>query len=40
MDKIIETVSSFRTMAQHLLYALTLGVTIIVVEVPEDCYNL
>ncbi len=35
MDKIIETVSSFRTMAPHLLYALTLGVTIIVVAVPE-----
>ena len=40
MDKIIETVSSFRTMSPHLLYALTLGVTIIVVAVPEDCYNL
>ncbi len=35
MDKIIETISSFRTMAPHLLYALTLGVTIIVVAVPE-----
>ncbi len=35
MDKIIETVSSFRTMSPHLLYALTLGVTIIVVAVPE-----
>lgn len=35
MDKIIDTVSSFRVMAPHLLYALTLGVTIIVVAVPE-----
>lgn len=35
MNKIIDTVSSFRVMAPHLLYALTLGVTIIVVAVPE-----
>lgn len=35
VDKIINMVSSFKTMAPHLLYALTLGVTIIVVAVPE-----
>ncbi len=35
MSKIIEMVSDFRGMIPHLLYALTLGVTIIVVAVPE-----
>ena len=35
LDKIISMVSSFKVMAPHLLYALTLGVTIIVVAVPE-----
>jgi calcium-translocating P-type ATPase len=35
MTKVIEMVSSFKIMAPHLLYALTLGVTIIVVAVPE-----
>ncbi len=35
MDKIIPMVTSFKVMAPHLLYALTLGVTIIVVAVPE-----
>lgn len=35
MDKVMEMISSFRVMAPHLLYALTLGVTIIVVAVPE-----
>jgi len=35
IDKIIDTVSNFKIMAPHLLYALTLGVTIIVVAVPE-----
>ncbi len=40
MSKIIAMVSSFEVMAPHLLYALTLGVTIIVVAVPEDCYTV
>jgi len=35
MSKIIPMITSFKTMAPHLLYALTLGVTIIVVAVPE-----
>ncbi len=35
MDKIIPMISSFKVMGPHLLYALTLGVTIIVVAVPE-----
>lgn len=35
MEKIIPMITSFKTMAPHLLYALTLGVTIIVVTVPE-----
>ncbi len=35
VNKILEMVTSFRTLAPHLLYALTLGVTIIVVAVPE-----
>lgn len=35
VDKIISMVSNFKEMAPHLLYALTLGVTIIVVAVPE-----
>jgi len=34
-DKILEMITSFKVMAPHLLYALTLGVTIIVVAVPE-----
>jgi len=33
--KIIETLSNVRVMADHLIYALTLSVTIIVVAVPE-----
>ena len=35
MEKIIPMITSFKTMMPHLLYALTLGVTIIVVTVPE-----
>lgn len=35
MNKIITMVTDFKVMAPHLLYALTLGVTIIVVAVPE-----
>lgn len=35
MSKIIAMITNFKVMAPHLLYALTLGVTIIVVAVPE-----
>lgn len=35
INKIIDTLSNFRVMADHLIYALTLSVTIIVVAVPE-----
>lgn len=35
VNKIIETVTNFHLMAHHLIYALTLSVTIIVVAVPE-----
>ena len=34
-DKILDMITNFKIMAPHLLYALTLGVTIIVVAVPE-----
>ena len=35
LTKIMETITNFRVMADHLIYALTLSVTIIVVAVPE-----
>ncbi len=35
INLIIDTLSNFRVMADHLIYALTLSVTIIVVAVPE-----
>lgn len=35
MSKIIETVTNFEVLMDHLLYALTLSVTIIIVAVPE-----
>lgn len=35
MDKVLETVTNFPLMFGHILYALTLSVTIIVVAVPE-----
>ena len=35
IDKIIETITNFPLMFNHILYALTLSVTIIVVAVPE-----
>lgn len=35
LDKIINMLSSFKVMCPHLLYSLTLGITIIVVAVPE-----
>ncbi len=35
MSKIISTITNFRQMANYLIYALTLSVTIIVVAVPE-----
>ena len=34
-DLIMDTITNFRVMADHLIYALTLSVTIIVVAVPE-----
>ena len=36
-DLIMNTLTNFRLMADHLIYALTLSVTIIVVAVPEHC---
>lgn len=35
LDLIISTITDFHTMANHIIYALTLSVTIIVVAVPE-----
>lgn len=35
LSSIIETISNFRLMADYIIYALTLGVTIIIVSVPE-----
>lgn len=35
IDKIINTITNFRVISSHLIYALTLSVTIIVVAVPE-----
>ena len=35
LSKILATITNFRVMADHLIYALTLSVTIIVVAVPE-----
>lgn len=35
---ILETITNFRVMFDHLIYALTLSVTIIVVAVPEHCF--
>ena len=37
MTKVIETVTNFHVMFGHILYAMTLSVTIIVVAVPDDC---
>lgn len=37
LNLIFKTITNFRVMADHLIYALTLSVTIIVVAVPEDC---
>ena len=39
-DLIINTVSNFHVMFGHILYALTLSVTVIVVAVPEDWFIL
>ena len=35
LDKIIQTISNFPVMMEHIIYALTLSVTIIIVSVPE-----
>ena len=35
LSEIIKTITNFRLMADHLIYALTLAVTIIIVSVPE-----
>ena len=35
IDKIVDTITNFHVITQHLIYALTLSVTIIVVSVPE-----
>ena len=40
LSSIIETISNFRLMADYIIYALTLGVTIIIVSVPDGLYQL
>lgn len=40
LDKIVSMISNASTIIPHLFYALTLGVTIIVVAVPEDCSHV
>lgn len=40
LDKIISMISSFKVMCPHLLYSLTLGITIIVVAVPDGLHLL
>ena len=40
MSKIISTLTDYSLMGAYLLHALTLGVTIIVVSVPDSCFSL
>ncbi len=40
LTKIMATITDFRVLSGHILYALTLAVTIIVVAVPEDCRQI
>ena len=40
LDKITSTVTNLDTILPHLLYSLTLGITIIVVAVPDGLYQL
>lgn len=39
LDRIIDTVSNFHLMMDYVIYAMTLSVTIIIVSVPDGCYQ-